>query len=482
MRRNRFSRWEVARRAGPAPLIAPVVVLALAIAACSDGDSDAELLVGAAKRDITPTVATAPPDGSVYLGGYGFGPVRLSTGVLAPVHVRAMVISNGEQTIAFAESETQGAFAAYKTGPFGSTDIASAVEQATAGAIPHQNVIISSDHSHAGPDTTGIWGGLPDSYLQFLKDQTVGAIIDAFAARVPAALSTGTTDATSLLNSQFDQPPNDQVDGELRVLVASSPSDPSRRPAILINFAAHATVMGSDNTLVSADWPGMVADEVERALGIDTAVVMVADVGRTQPDDGQFPGGDVQRLEGYSQAVTDRVLAAVARLEPHQGSAIAATQLFLRERYSNPFFPLALIGSAISRSADPPWLDGEQVGSLVGAARVGDLLFAAIPGEGYPAIEFAMRDRVPAGRHFIFGLANDQLGYLISPAEGYPQIAAAAPDNDNALFNVSPSFGDHVTCTLFKAASAIGFEVADQGAGDAARCAPYAGEDNTLPF
>ena len=45
---------------------------------------------------------------------------------------------------------------------------------------------------------------------------------------------------------------------------------------------------------------------------------------------------------------------------------------------------------------------------------------------------------------FTFGLANDQLGYLIAPAEGYPQVAAAAPDNDNALFNVSPALGDHV--------------------------------------
>ena len=43
------------------------------------------LLVGSAKRDITPTEATAPPDGQVFRGGYGLGPVRRSTGVLASI-------------------------------------------------------------------------------------------------------------------------------------------------------------------------------------------------------------------------------------------------------------------------------------------------------------------------------------------------------------------------------------------------------------
>ena len=80
--------------------------------------------------------------------------------------------------------------------------------------------------------------------------------------------------------------------------------------------------------------------------------------------------------------------------------------------------------------------------------------------------------------HFVFGLANDQLGYLIAPESGYPQVLAAAPDNDNAIFNVSPRIGDHVACTALAASRAIGFAVGDAPA----ECAPYAGEDHALPF
>ncbi len=442
------------------------------------GDAgDSVVFVGAAKRDITPSAVTAPREGKVWLGGYGFGRERRSTGVLAPIYVRALVVSDGERTVAFAENETQGAFAVYKKGPYGLVDTAAAVEAATAGAIPRQHVIISSDHSHAGPDTTGVWGGLPDSYLTFIKDQTVGAITDAFAARQPARLSSGAADATALLHSQFDQPPNDRVDGELRVLVAADPADSTRHHAVLINFSAHSTVMGAENLLISGDWPSVVATNVERALGVDTAVVMIGAVGRTQPNRPDLPGEtDPDKLAAYASDVTARVLEAAAHLVPGTGSRVDAAQLLLREPYQNQFFDFALLSSAIARNNQPPWLDGMSIGTLVSAARVGDLFFAAVPGEAYPAIQFDLQERVPASRHFIFGLANDQLGYLIAPQEGYSQVAAAAPDNDNALFNISPFFGDHVTCTLFKAARQIGFALPP----DPEKCARYGTEDSPI--
>lgn len=460
-------------------LLAAIAVAGLG--GCADQTGAPPLTVGAAQRDITPDATTAPPDGRVYLGGYGLGPERLSTGVLDRIHVRAFVVSNGETAVAFAENETQGAFAAYRNGPFGLTEAAAAVEAATGGAIPRQHVFVSSDHSHAGPDTTGIWGGLPDSYLAFWRDQIVGAILDAWAARRPSELWLGAVDATELLTSQFHEPPNDRVDGELRLLLAAVPgAGPAGAHAALINYAAHATVMGGDNTLVSADWPGPVASATERALGIDTAVVMVADVGRTQPRDGDVPADtDAERLAGYAERVEERVLAAVAAAEPRQGAEIAATWLFIREPYANPFYPITLLGSAISRLDAPPWLDGSVIGTVVGAARVGDLFFAALPGEGYPAIHFLVERLLPGGvKPLTFGLTNDQLGYLIAPESGYPQIAAAAPDNDNALFNVSPRFGDHVACTVVAAGRAIGVVLGDPPP----ECAPWAAEDTRLPF
>jgi len=298
--------------------------------------------------------------------------------------------------------------------------------------------------------------------------------MDALAAAQPAQLLTGTADATELINSQFG-PPMDQVDGELRVLAAADPADATHLQSVLINFSAHADVMGADNLLVSSDWPGVTATQVEQALGIDTAVVMVADVGRTQPN--RPDGTNPDKLQAYSSEVTAKVMTALGTLTPQSGTTIGGTQLFLRDQYNNSFLTLDILGAIIARNGQPPWLDNDVIGTWVSAFQVGDLFFATVPGESYPAVQFALEASVPATRHFIFGLANDQLGYLIAPQEGYPQIAAAAPGNDNALFNVSPAIGDHVMCTLFKAARQIGYALPD----DPQKCAVWAQEDNTVP-
>lgn len=473
------------RRGRIAPLFAiAIATLGLVLGGCNDSASPPpvpRLEVGSARRDITPDATNAPPEGRVYLGGYGLGPSRLSTGVLAPISVRAMVIHNGRTGVAFVENETQGMFAAYRNGAFGLTDAARLVEEATGGAIPREGVFTSSDHSHAGPDAVGVWGGVPETYLAFIRDQIVAAVVEAWQSRRPAELWVGSADATDLIRSQFSKPPNDVIDGELRVLLATEPGgDPARPIAAMLNYAAHATVMGSGNTKVSADWPGPVATALERELGIETAVVMVADVGRTQPLDGDVPGDtDEEKLAGYAARVEERALRAVASARRRAGTEIDSAWLFLREKYGNPFLTLQFLGSLILRDDRSPWLEEDRIGTLVGAARVGDLFFAALPGEGYPAIHLLAEQAIPADmKGFTFGLANDQLGYLIAPESGYPDVAAAAPDNDNALFNVSPRIGEHVGCTVLDATRAIGVEVSVAPP----ECERYADEDHSLPF
>ena len=64
------------------------------------------------------------------------------------------------------------------------------------------------------------------------------------------------------------------------------------------------------------------------------------------------------------------------------GTEIDSAWLFLREKYGNPFLTLQFLGSLILRDDRSPWLEEDRIGTLVGAARVGDLFFAALPGEG----------------------------------------------------------------------------------------------------
>ena len=50
--------------------------------------------------------------------------------------------------------------------------------------VPISSIVINTDHSHAGPDMIGLWGGVPVSYMQLVRDQTVKALDDTFRNRV----------------------------------------------------------------------------------------------------------------------------------------------------------------------------------------------------------------------------------------------------------------------------------------------------------
>src|SRR5260370_26201438 len=144
----------------PAPacslILSLTIILAMArtaSAACLLPKEARPYCIGAAVRDISPS-------SPVFLGGYGFGPVRLSTGIKTPITARALAITKGDQTVVFAAIDTQGHFIAYQgdpagsvNGPFRFADIRQRVSQDR--GIPTQNIIIQSTHDHAGPDDTG---------------------------------------------------------------------------------------------------------------------------------------------------------------------------------------------------------------------------------------------------------------------------------------------------------------------------------------
>ena len=489
--------------------------------------TNAQWLVGFDKELTDPRACPGNPcdlNSDFHLGGFGILPTRTSTGPsingngeVEHLYARAMAVSNqAGETVLFAGLENQGTFAAYKQGPFGLYDIRKQVSRDT--GVPISSIVINADHSHAGPDLIGLWGGVPVSYLQLVRDRTVLALERAYAARVPASLVVGTNDpvlpdaatghylpGTATAGEHFDHsqfgvntgpgsalrdnglpvsdppPPapsgasgyrDDLVNNELRVLHAIGAD--GRPLGTLINYSAHADVMGSSNLLYSADWPGRVATATEVALGEPVALTMVSDVGRTQPprpnSDSQcnqagHPSCEVDKLDTWTRLFTPWVVDAVTRAEPVRGSGIASEEVFTREVATNPALlgvsytgETAARGYGAYRATTPPWITGDVLGTFASAHRIGDVLLTANPGEAYPDIRFGLLKRVSGMQAaFTFGLANDQLGYLIAPATEYPWISYSNVGNDNGLFNVSVQYGDHLYCTHVNAAVDIGF-------------------------
>ena len=446
--------------------------------------------VGLASRSISPD-----PDGTydgqpVFLGGYGIGggtPVlagRAANGILGEgPSVRAFVVSDEEgNTFAIADIETQGWFAATKNGPYGLIDMRKAVEEATGGALPAENVVVQTDHSHGGADSIGVWGGVPDAYMAFMRDQTVDALVEAFETRERGTLWYGTAPGRDLLSNQFDyDAANQTVDSDVRVLQARD--DEGAPFATMLNFSAHSTVLGSGNRKITGDWPQRANPLMEQRFGGEAMTVM-ATLGRTQPADRGCPDplktGDERELctlDEYATRVVDRAAQAVANAEEIKGNPLVAARSYLVTDVTSNALLLGLLygGSAagvpINRSMAPPWLTGNVLGTITASARIGDLLISSGPGEMYPQIALKVADTVPARGHMVAGLANDQLGYLIAPYESYPEPVrrsffnqegdeVSPIDNDNYFFNVSHTMGERVTCSLLRGAG----EVFDAGA------------------
>lgn len=254
-------------------------------------------LVGAATTDITPT-------GPVNLGGFGLGDGTLIPDAVVGrggygeaknehIRARAIVFGDGENTIAIADIETQGMFAAYEDGPYGLSDMADQVAKDIKG-LPAGNILIASDHTHSGPDTIGAWGGVSDAYLRYIKDQTVKAIEEAYANRRLADLRAGHSDASDLIYNQAcsealnqDKEPvypgpdacaTPGKDGLFRVVQATDPN--GGVVATYTAYAAHSTAGGGDG--LNGDWPQFLSDTMTTEFG-GVGLAMEGANGGTQP-------------------------------------------------------------------------------------------------------------------------------------------------------------------------------------------------------
>jgi hypothetical protein len=519
-------------RSLPAAAAAAALLLALPAAACAEHAKPATYEVGIGAKSIAVNPDGSFGGGKVYLGGFGIGgPTAAGPGIqdrhatgnlgVGP-SVRAIVISDGRTNFAVADAEVQGWFAADKDGPLGIIDARRAVAAATGGAVTADHVVIQSDHTHGGPDLLGVWGGASTAYRKYVLDQTVAAVKEALDGKRRGTLYYGAAPARDLLNNQFDyDAANKAMDSDIRVLQARGRD--GKPFATMLNFSAHADVLGSSNTLATGDWVQQTNLMLERELG-GRAMTMVGTLGRTQPN---RPGCSVARfksegdalcsLDSYSQEVVDRARVAIAGAEPLSGKAVvAASSYLITDPASNPIllgllYAGTAIGSPLYRTLTPPFMTGNVIGTVTGSARIGDVLLSSGPGEMYPQIPLKVRELAPGLRGYMTaGLADDQLGYLIAPYEAYPEpiktsffdssfangdvvgscIGAPGPmcagnptpdpiGNDNYFFNVSHTMGERVTCSLLRGAGALfGRGSAPRDADS--RCATFA-NDAALP-
>jgi hypothetical protein len=229
---------------------------------------------------------------------------------------------------------------------------------------------------------------------------------------------------------------------------------------------------------------------LEHNLSGETAVVMPGAVGRTGPS---FPSGtdpnskdQLVELAAYGDVVARRAATALAAAKPLAPGPLSVADTTLSEELAEPaLVPLFFDESGVPgqlggtmRSILPPYTVGTVLRGEVQTFRVGGLLLAGAPGEAYPEVATELAKRVHSvAPPFVFGLADDQLGYT-PPAFEYP-VVALVDGGDEGVFTLNAHFGDDIINRHLDAAAALGFNV--QRPYDGATAGPVNPPDQSNP-
>jgi neutral ceramidase len=207
------------------------------------------LKAGFGKSIITPRVGTR-------LMGYA-NRTNPSTGIHDDLHARALVVEGGGDSWAFCAVEL-----CYIREPLMAV-VREVVDDRTGFRGDH--VFLCAVHTHSGPDDQD--GGAWDKPLaELIADAVVQAIKDMRPARIGAG--SGFLYGRSINRRWIDRP-IDPFLGVIRI------DDENGNPlGVLANFGCHAVVLGYDNLLISADWPGVTSQTLERILGRESVCIV----------------------------------------------------------------------------------------------------------------------------------------------------------------------------------------------------------------
>jgi hypothetical protein len=441
---------------------------ALTPATASAAPAPAQFLVGISAVNIDPLTP-------VTMAAYGGFRVNVPPYVQPNRHfyARSLAISSIDgamaHTVVLTVLDSQGYFIAYKQDPlsdpgyYGTAGIRKQV-QADRGLDP-EHVIIATSHTHNSPDSIGVWGGGQDphnvAYLGLVRRRTIESIELALGNRAPATFSVGVSDARQYqdtLDQVRGNPSTYPMDRLMRVLQAHDSH--GGVVATLINYGVHGTVLGPEPVL-SPDWTGEVAYQLDRRWGPGTTIVVPGAVGRTWP---AFPDPHLGNnweayLATYGRLLVGRVDAALARTRPVVDGTVGGAGAAWSEPVTDPAAYALLTTQACipganicgtMRSLVPPYYvaGGVIETSDLNAFRVGDLFIGGAPGEAYPEVATELQSRVLGGavcgdsRHvFALSLTNDQVGYTTTSDE---YLLAVDYAGDEGIFAPSPVIGNDV--------------------------------------
>ncbi len=414
-----------------------------------------------AKNTITPDVRAA----KVYMAGFGNN--RVATGVHDDLWVRCLALGTPDAKLVMCEADLIGLFY---------DDVLKVRAKVKASVPDVTQVIVASAHDHEGPDTMGLWGptplesGMNPQYMDWLDDRIAETAFSALRSMKSAKMELARDDDPLLALLQDDSRPPYVKDPHLFVMKLTSTADDTPI-ATLVNWSDHPETLDSKNTLITADYPHWLCQYVEDHGG-GTAVFFNGSIGGLlstlgdqvallDPETGQVAkDGTWKKAQLFGSTIGELAMRALGSGEQAPVDSILVRQAVIYSPLENPGFRVAA-ALGVFRGRKPLYTDDkidpsvivEEISAAKETAAMGHDIqtevdyiqlrggghllaeITTVPGEIYPELvnggithyagadypdapfEPTLRSHLHSRYQFIFGLANDEIGYIIPKAE-----------------------------------------------------------------
>jgi hypothetical protein len=433
-------------------LLAIVLLTSLAASRAADAPkSTPSLRAGAAAADITPKQFPLNMPG-------GFS-ANMAGSAHDPLHARAMVLDDGQTTLAIVVVDHLGA------GP-DVLDEAKAIAAAKTG-MSVDRMLISSTHTHSGPPLN-TRSEPAAAYRKLFVEGVAESIVKAHASLRPAAVGAaahplpeevfnrrwylkpgkmplnpfGRLDMVKM-NPGTDPDTLDRpagpTDPDITII---SVQDAKRKPlALFANYSLHY-VGAPPRAQISADYFGEFARLMpSRVRGDENFVAMMSN--GTSGDINNIPFGvtrpprePFEQIRIVAQKAADAAWFAHRKIEVHRADVrLGMIQREITLKYRRPSAEEVAEARSVLAVKDQdaieklPRLAQNYAGSVVNAAeraqdtltvklqaiRIGDLAVCGIPFETFVEIGLDLKKRSPFPQTMVIGLANGRHGYLPTP-------------------------------------------------------------------
>ncbi|MFC1717156.1 neutral/alkaline non-lysosomal ceramidase N-terminal domain-containing protein [Candidatus Poribacteria bacterium] len=383
-----------------------------------------QLKAGAARVNITPYVG---------INQSGFGSRKKgSVGIHDDLYAKAVVLDDGSTKIGIVGCDL------LNLDESSVASIRKRVQELT--GMDGANVFISTSHTHSGPLTSPLrgFGELDREWVSVLEKQIAGAIIIANSKLQDAQMGAGKGHAEINVNRRERRDnrtvlglnPGGAIDYEVGVIRID---DVDGNPiCVIVNYACHPVVLGGDNYLLSADYPGYATGLVKQVYGGDVvAMFLNGTTGNLNPlDRGSFEAAEragtilgaeaVKVSKRIDTSPNAELRMAKEKVELKSGELPSESELesIIEGRKSelgDSYDPGREIHLSWAEDALDMVKQGKKSANVpveVQVLRLGDIVLAGIPGEVFVEIGLGIKEGSPFEHTYAVSHTNGNIGYM----------------------------------------------------------------------